>query len=54
MILQEALDPCEDTIRLLDAVNLGRLVVRDTPEDRWLGELAQRIFGPRGPRVVGG
>jgi 3-oxoacyl-(acyl-carrier-protein) synthase/3-hydroxymyristoyl/3-hydroxydecanoyl-(acyl carrier protein) dehydratase/1-acyl-sn-glycerol-3-phosphate acyltransferase len=30
----------------------GQLAVRDDPEGRWLAELARRLYGPRGPRVV--
>ncbi|MEM7583681.1 MAG: polyketide synthase dehydratase domain-containing protein [Acidobacteriota bacterium] len=43
--------PVEAIQRLLAAVPEGRLVVDDSPTDRWLGELARRLFGERGPRV---
>ena len=29
----------------------GELVFDDTPEGRWMAELAGRLFGPRGPTV---
>jgi 1-acyl-sn-glycerol-3-phosphate acyltransferase len=37
---------------LLDGAQAGRLVVADDPASRWLGRLAQRLYGPRGPEVV--
>jgi len=40
--------------RLVRGVHDGRLALSDTPEDRWLGRLARRLYGPRGPEVAGG
>jgi 3-hydroxymyristoyl/3-hydroxydecanoyl-(acyl carrier protein) dehydratase/1-acyl-sn-glycerol-3-phosphate acyltransferase len=40
-------------VRLVEAAQNGRLDLADTPEDRWLAELARRLFGAHGPRVGG-
>ncbi len=45
-------DPGPETGRLLEGARRGELRLGDTPADRWLGELARRLFGPRGPRVT--
>ena len=37
--------------RLVEGVERGHLPLSDTPEDRWLGELARRLYGPQGPQV---
>lgn len=37
--------------RLLDGAAGAGLALADTPEDRWLGELARRLYGPKGPAV---
>jgi hypothetical protein len=37
--------------RLLEATSSWRLVLSDTPAERWLAQLASRLFGPRGPAI---
>ena len=39
------------TLRLLEGVKTGRLPLGNSPEEQWLGALALRLFGPRGPSV---
>ena len=39
---------------LVAGARAGELRVSATPEGRWLAELARRLFGPRGPKVVEG
>lgn len=51
-VLRELPDPSPDTRRILDGARDGRLVVGTGPVDRWLGALARRIYGERGPEVV--
>lgn len=53
-VLRELPDPSPDTRRILDGARDGRLVVGTGPVDRWLGALARRIYGERGPEVVTG
>jgi len=51
-VLQRVPDPCPETSRLLAAVTSGRLEVGTGPTEEWLAELAGRLFGDHGPRVV--
>jgi hypothetical protein len=37
---------------LLEGLERGELALEDSPRGRWLAALAQRLFGPRGPRVI--
>jgi 3-hydroxymyristoyl/3-hydroxydecanoyl-(acyl carrier protein) dehydratase/1-acyl-sn-glycerol-3-phosphate acyltransferase len=45
-------EPHPEVVRLLEGARSGRLVLGDSPKDRWLAELAHRLFGDRGPQVV--
>ena len=49
--LEKLVDPGAEAQRLIEATRSGRLVVGDTPKERWLAELARRLFGDRGPRI---
>jgi 1-acyl-sn-glycerol-3-phosphate acyltransferase len=51
-VLQRNPAPCPETARILAAATSGRLEVGTTPTEAWLEELAHRLFGERGPRVV--
>ena len=44
--------PGEEIALLLAGARAGRLELRDDARGRWLAELARRLFGPRGPRVM--
>ncbi len=44
-------NPGGDAARLIEAGRTGRLAVADDPADRWLAELARRLFGERGPKI---
>jgi hypothetical protein len=46
-------DPGAEITRLLDGARRGRLVVGRDAKGVWLGELARRLFGERGPEVTG-
>ena len=39
------------TVKLLDALASGELVVGDDAEGRWLAEMGRRLFGEHGPTV---
>ena len=43
--------PGRDAARLIEAGRTGRLVVDGDARDRWLAELARRLFGERGPKI---
>jgi 3-hydroxymyristoyl/3-hydroxydecanoyl-(acyl carrier protein) dehydratase/1-acyl-sn-glycerol-3-phosphate acyltransferase len=51
-ILEQLPDICPEMAALVVGARAGELRVPSTPEGRWLGELARRLFGPRGPKVV--
>ena len=51
--LAEVKNPGPEVRALLDAARTGRLQVGPDPRGQWLGRLAQRLFGPRGPAVLG-
>ena len=51
-ILEQLPDICPETAALVAGVRAGELRVSSTPEGHWLAELARRLFGPRGARVV--
>jgi 1-acyl-sn-glycerol-3-phosphate acyltransferase len=53
-VLAARTDPSPPIARLLDGARKGELRLGDGAEDRWLAELATRLFGERGPRVVRG
>jgi len=53
-ILEQLSDRCPEIAGLLKGARAGELRVSSTPESRWLAELARRLFGPRGPRVIEG
>jgi 3-hydroxymyristoyl/3-hydroxydecanoyl-(acyl carrier protein) dehydratase/1-acyl-sn-glycerol-3-phosphate acyltransferase len=50
-VLAEAASPSEPVRRLLAAATTGVLRVGRDPADAWLAVLAERLFGPRGPRI---
>ncbi len=37
---------------LVEGARTGTLVVGDDPREQWLGALASRLYGPRGPAIV--
>ena len=51
-VLRELPDPSPGTRLILDGARDGRLVLGSSPVDRWIGALARRIYGERGPEVV--
>ena len=51
--LAEVKEPGPEVRALLAAARAGKLEVGPDPRGQWLGRLAQRLFGPRGPAVVG-
>ena len=53
-ILEQLPDICSEMAALVAGARAGELRVSSTPEGRWLAELARRLFGPRGPKVVEG
>jgi 3-oxoacyl-(acyl-carrier-protein) synthase/3-hydroxymyristoyl/3-hydroxydecanoyl-(acyl carrier protein) dehydratase len=53
-ILEQLPDICPEMAALVACARAGELRVSSTPEGRWLAELARRLFGPRGPKVVEG
>jgi hypothetical protein len=53
-ILEQLSDRCPEIAGLLKGARASELRVSTTPESRWLAELARRLFGPRGPRVIEG
>ena len=48
LVLMEVVNPCRETRMLIEGVNRGRLQVENSELGRWLGELARRLYGPRG------
>jgi 3-oxoacyl-(acyl-carrier-protein) synthase/3-hydroxymyristoyl/3-hydroxydecanoyl-(acyl carrier protein) dehydratase/1-acyl-sn-glycerol-3-phosphate acyltransferase len=53
-ILEQLPDICPEMATLVVGARAGELRVSSTPEGRWLAELARRLLGPRGPKVVEG
>ena len=53
-ILEQLSQPSPETAALVAGARAGELRVPITHEGRWLAELARRLFGPRGPKVVEG
>lgn len=51
-VLESLPDPSPDTRRILDGGRTGRLVLGDSPVDRWLAAFARKLYGERGPEVV--
>ncbi len=50
--LSELGAPADETRRLLEGAAAGRLRLAGAdPVDRWLGWLAERLYGPRGPAI---
>ncbi len=45
--------PGDEVKALLEAARSGRLALTGDARSQWLGKLAQRLFGPRGPAVEG-
>jgi 3-hydroxymyristoyl/3-hydroxydecanoyl-(acyl carrier protein) dehydratase/malonyl CoA-acyl carrier protein transacylase/1-acyl-sn-glycerol-3-phosphate acyltransferase len=45
--------PGDEVRALLEGARTGRLVVGADARGQWLGRLAERLFGPRGPAVEG-
>ncbi len=52
VLLQRVERPSEGTARLVEAMRTGELRLTDTPVDRWLGDLAAKLYGDGGPRIV--
>jgi 3-hydroxymyristoyl/3-hydroxydecanoyl-(acyl carrier protein) dehydratase/1-acyl-sn-glycerol-3-phosphate acyltransferase len=53
-ILEQLSDLSPEMAALVAGARTGELRVSATPEGRWLAELARRLFGPHGPKVVEG
>ena len=53
-VLEQLPDPSPELAALVAGARARELRVSSTPEGRWLAELAGRLFGPRGPKVVEG
>ncbi|MEO0602222.1 MAG: 1-acyl-sn-glycerol-3-phosphate acyltransferase, partial [Myxococcota bacterium] len=51
-VLKQVDGPTGPIQRLLDGLDRGTLELGESPEDQWLGRLAERLYGPRGPRIV--
>ncbi len=51
-VLRQVASPTEPIRRVLEGADSGTLALSDSPVDRWLRELAQRLYGPRGPQIV--
>ncbi|MEO6420101.1 MAG: 1-acyl-sn-glycerol-3-phosphate acyltransferase, partial [Polyangiaceae bacterium] len=51
--LATLVDPSEHVRALCAGAAAGKLRVGSDPMGQWLGELARRLYGPRGPRVEG-
>lgn len=50
-VLEHVREPSEAVARVLEGKRRGRLSVGSDPAERWLGELARLLYGPRGPAV---
>ncbi|MEQ1508073.1 MAG: 1-acyl-sn-glycerol-3-phosphate acyltransferase, partial [Myxococcota bacterium] len=50
-VMAEATAPHEDTARIVAGDRSGELILGDGPRDRWIAELARRVYGPFGARV---
>jgi hypothetical protein len=53
LTLMEVVNPCDDTRELIEGVNRGRLKLEKSAKGRWLGELARKLYGPRGVGLMG-
>jgi 3-hydroxymyristoyl/3-hydroxydecanoyl-(acyl carrier protein) dehydratase/1-acyl-sn-glycerol-3-phosphate acyltransferase len=53
-VLQEASGAGEETQRLIEGARRRSLRVGTDPKSAWLGSLATRLYGPKGPRVERG
>ena len=53
-VLQEAPGAGEETMRLIEGARRRVLQVGTDPKSAWLGALAARRYGPKGPRVEEG
>jgi 3-hydroxymyristoyl/3-hydroxydecanoyl-(acyl carrier protein) dehydratase/1-acyl-sn-glycerol-3-phosphate acyltransferase len=51
-ILEQLPDICPEIAGLVAGARAGELRLSTTPEERWLAELARRLFGPRGPKLT--
>ncbi|MDD2744411.1 MAG: polyketide synthase dehydratase domain-containing protein, partial [Rhodocyclaceae bacterium] len=51
--LAERKNPGAEIKALIAGAHAGQLSVTDDPRSQWLGQFAQRLFGPKGPTVKG-
>ncbi len=51
-VLSSLTDPGVEIRAMLDGMNTGVLELGDSPKERWLADLARRLYGPHGPRVA--
>jgi 1-acyl-sn-glycerol-3-phosphate acyltransferase len=51
--LAELKNPGNEVKALLEGAKAGQLAVTADPRSQWLGQLAQQLFGPKGPTVKG-
>src|SRR5690606_3505153 len=52
MALRERARPTSAIARIVDGTRTGKLVVGEGAEERWIAELALRLYGSRGPAIV--
>ncbi|MCB9698277.1 MAG: 1-acyl-sn-glycerol-3-phosphate acyltransferase, partial [Alphaproteobacteria bacterium] len=52
-VLAETEGAHADSLRIVEGDRTGELRIGSDPKERWLGELARRMYGPNGARVVG-
>lgn len=50
-LIEQLADPCPELAALVHGARDGQLELPRTATGRWLGELAQRLYGPRGPKL---
>jgi 1-acyl-sn-glycerol-3-phosphate acyltransferase len=45
-------DPTPGVAAIRDGVRSGHLALPDSPQSRWIATLAERLYGPRGPKIT--
>ena len=51
-VLAEIEDPGDQVQALLAAAKNGKLVVESGPHGDWTARLAEKLFGPKGPKIT--
>jgi 3-oxoacyl-(acyl-carrier-protein) synthase/3-hydroxymyristoyl/3-hydroxydecanoyl-(acyl carrier protein) dehydratase len=52
-LLQQLPEPSPEVVTLIEGAKAGSLRVPATPEGQWLAEMARRLYGPHGPKILG-